>query len=91
MGTIGVSALGRRFLIVWAGQCLSTIGSTLSGVGVAVYVYLETGDATWLGVLAAVSALPFLVVTARSRRASERSSEPATAVARRWWSGVSDS
>jgi MFS family permease len=63
VGTAVVSALGRRFLIVWIGQCLSTIGSTLSGVGVAVYVYLETGSATWLGILAAISSLPFIVAT----------------------------
>lgn len=63
VGTAIVSALGRRFLIVWIGQCLSTIGSTLSGVGVAVYVYLETGSATWLGILAAISSLPFIVAT----------------------------
>lgn len=53
--------LGRRFLTVWAGQTLSVIGSTLSGMGVAVYVFLETGSAAWLGVLTAVAALPYVV------------------------------
>ena len=38
-------ALGPRFVTVWAGQTLSSIGSALSGVGVAVYVFVETGSA----------------------------------------------
>lgn len=37
------------------------VGSTLSGIGVAVHVYLATGDTRWLGLLAAVQAVPFLV------------------------------
>ena len=54
--------LGSRFLRVWFGQAVSTVGSALSGVGVAVFVYLETGSETWLGVLAALGALPFVLV-----------------------------
>ena len=53
--------LGRRFLTVWAGQTLSAIGSTLSAIGAAVYVFVETGSATWLGVLVASAAIPFVV------------------------------
>jgi len=55
------AALGRRFLVVWLGQTLSLVGSAVSGVGVAVWVYLETGSAAWLGVLAAMAALPALL------------------------------
>lgn len=53
--------LGRRFLTVWLGQSLSLVGSTVSAVGVAVWVYLETGSVAWLGGLAAMAALPSLV------------------------------
>ncbi len=53
-----MSTLGHRFFIVWAGQTVSAIGSSLSGVGVAVYVFLETGSAAWLGLLTALAALP---------------------------------
>lgn len=53
--------LGRRFLAVWFGQSLSLVGSAVSGVGVAVWVYLETGSAAWLGTLAALAALPALL------------------------------
>jgi len=56
-----VSTLGHRFLVVWAGQTVSAIGSSLSGVGVAVYVFLETGSAAWLGLLTALAALPYVV------------------------------
>ena len=54
-------ALGRRFLVVWAGQTVSTIGTVLSGVGVAVYVFVETGSAAWLGLLAALSSVPYIL------------------------------
>lgn len=53
--------LGRRFLTVWFGQTVSFVGSAVSGIGVAVWVYLETGSAAWLGVLAALAALPVLL------------------------------
>jgi len=53
--------LGRPFLTVWFGQTVSAIGSMVSGVGVAVWVYVETGSAAWLGVLTALSGVPFLL------------------------------
>lgn len=53
--------LDRRFLTVWFGQTVSTVGSTLSGVGVGVFVFVETGDAAWLGVLAALASIPYVV------------------------------
>ena len=55
--------LGRRFLVFWFGQTVSSIGSTVSGVGIAVWVYLETGSATWLGLLTALTALPALLAS----------------------------
>ena len=57
----GRAPLGRRFMTVWSGQLLSAIGSSLSGVGVAVYVFVETGSAAWLGVLGALASVPFLL------------------------------
>jgi MFS family permease len=56
----GRVGLGTPFLTVWVGQTLSLVGSAISGVGVAVWVYLETGSAAWLGVLAAMASVPFL-------------------------------
>lgn len=54
--------LGGVFWRVWATQTLSIIGSTVSAIGVAVHVYVETGDARWLGALTAVAAAPYLLV-----------------------------
>lgn len=51
--------LGRRFVTVWTGQTLSQIGSVVSAIGVAVFVFVETGSAAWLGLLSAFAALPY--------------------------------
>lgn len=60
-GTPAGSRLGARFLTVWAGQSLSAMGSVLSGVGVAVFVFVETGSAAWLGALAALASVPYVL------------------------------
>lgn len=54
--------LGRRFLTVWAGQSLSQLGSNLAGVGIGVWVFLETGSAAWLGVLVALANVSSILV-----------------------------
>lgn len=53
--------LGRRFLVVWFGQSVSAVGSTLSGVGIAVWVYVQTGSTAWLGALAALASIPYVL------------------------------
>lgn len=58
----GAPQLGRRFLTVWIGQSLSAIGSMLSGIGISVWAFLETGSAAWLGVLIAIGAAPSVVL-----------------------------
>jgi DHA3 family macrolide efflux protein-like MFS transporter len=58
-----VAPLGRRFLTVWAGQTVSTIGSGLTAVGIAVYVFVVTDSLVWLGLLTAVEALPVLLMS----------------------------
>ncbi len=55
--------LGRRFLTVWTGQTISTVGSAVSGVGIAVYVFVTTGSLVWLGLLTAVETLPVLLTS----------------------------
>lgn len=47
---------------MWAGQTLSGIGSSMSAIGVAVYVFVTTGSAVWLGVLSALAAIPAVLV-----------------------------
>jgi MFS family permease len=58
-----VPRLGRRFVTVWAGQTFSTVGSALSGIGIAVYVFVTTGSLAWLGALSALGALPVLMTS----------------------------
>lgn len=62
-GTPGTapSGLGRRFLTVWFGQTVSTIGTYVSGIGAAVYVFTRTGSVIWLGVLSATAGIAVLV------------------------------
>jgi DHA3 family macrolide efflux protein-like MFS transporter len=61
--TADAAPLGRRFLTVWAGQTVSTIGSGLTAVGIAVYVFVLTDSLAWLGLLTAVEALPVLLMS----------------------------
>jgi MFS family permease len=56
------TSLGPAFWRIWSGQAVSTIGSATAGVGVAVYVFLETGNALWLGVLTACAGAPFVLL-----------------------------
>ncbi len=51
----------KQFYVVWSGQTVSAIGSQVSGIGTAVYVFLETGSAVWLGILTALATLPQVV------------------------------
>jgi len=53
--------LSRAFVAVWIGQTVSEVGSMLSAIGAAVYVYLQTGSAVWLGVLSALAAAPAII------------------------------
>lgn len=62
------TSLGPGFWRIWATQTLSIIGSTVSGIGVAVHVYVTTGDARWLGYLTAVAAAPAVLVSPFLRR-----------------------
>ena len=38
----------RSFLIVWAGQLVSLTGTALTGFGLQIFVYLESGSVTRL-------------------------------------------
>jgi DHA3 family macrolide efflux protein-like MFS transporter len=53
----------RAYLIVWAGQFLSLLGSGLTGFALGVYVYRLTGSATTLGLIFALGLLPAILVS----------------------------
>ncbi len=54
--------LGATFWRIWSAQTVSTLGSAVAGIGIAVYVFLESGNALWLGLLMAAAGLPFVVL-----------------------------
>lgn len=50
--------LDRRFLVVWAGQVVSVVGTMISGFGAAVWIFVETDSLLWLSVLIMMATLP---------------------------------
>jgi MFS family permease len=54
--------LGATFWRIWSTQTVSTLGSAIAGFGIAVHVFLESGNALWLGVLVAAGGLPFVLL-----------------------------
>lgn len=53
----------RTFLIVWSGQLVSIVGTSLTWFGLAIWVYLETGSVTQLGVMMLAASLPRIVLS----------------------------
>jgi MFS transporter, DHA3 family, macrolide efflux protein len=52
----------RIFLLVWFGQMISIIGSSLTSFGLGVWVYERTGSATEFAVIAVAAILPGIVI-----------------------------
>jgi hypothetical protein len=50
------------FLVIWAGQLISIVGSGLTNFALGVYVYQNTGSATQLGLVLLAGALPQLLL-----------------------------
>lgn len=48
----------RTFLIVWGGQVVSIIGSSLTWFGISIWVFLDTGSITSLAIILLASQLP---------------------------------
>ena len=53
----------RTFLTVWVGQLVSITGTTLTGFGLQVWVYLETGSVTRLALVSLAFALPSVLLS----------------------------
>jgi DHA3 family macrolide efflux protein-like MFS transporter len=53
----------RTFLTVWAGQLVSITGTTLTGFGLQIWVYLETGSVTRLALVSLAFALPSVLLS----------------------------
>lgn len=53
----------RTFLIVWSGQVVSIVGSTLTWFGISIWVFLETGSVTQLAIVLLASQLPRILLS----------------------------
>jgi MFS family permease len=53
----------RAFLVVWAGQLVSVTGTALTGFGLQVWTYLETGSVTRLALVSLAYALPAIALS----------------------------
>jgi DHA3 family macrolide efflux protein-like MFS transporter len=51
------------FLVVWVGQVVSMLGSSLSGFALSVWVYQRTGSATKFALMAFVTMLPGILLS----------------------------
>lgn len=51
------------FLVVWTGQVVSMLGSSLSGFALSVWVYQRTGSATKFALIAFVTMLPGILLS----------------------------
>lgn len=52
-----------RFLFLWGGELLSTIGSGLTSFGLSVYVFAQTGSAGSMALVALLAFLPTLLLS----------------------------
>jgi DHA3 family macrolide efflux protein-like MFS transporter len=60
---IGPGPNMRTFFVVWAGQLVSLIGTNLTGFGLSIYVYQQTGSVTQLATVMLASQLPQILIT----------------------------
>lgn len=53
----------RRFLVVWAGQTVSSVGSAMTRFALSLWIFERTGQATGIALVWLASALPTVVIT----------------------------
>ncbi len=52
----------KTFFVVWAGQLVSIVGSSLTGFALAIWVYQETGSVTMLAMVMVAATVPGIVI-----------------------------
>ncbi len=52
----------KTFLIIWAGQFVSSVGTAMTRFGLLVWAYEQTGSATALALLGAVGYIPYVLI-----------------------------
>lgn len=53
----------RTFMVVWVGQMVSNLGSAMTGFGLGIWVYQETGSTMRLALIVLASQLPALLIS----------------------------
>ena len=53
----------RKFLLLWGGEFISSIGGGLTSFGLSVYVYQKTGSAASTSLVALLAFLPVLILS----------------------------
>src|SRR4051794_2492558 len=53
----------RAFLMIWAGQVVSSLGSYLTGFALGVWLYQQTGSATLFALITLVTTVPGLLLS----------------------------
>lgn len=62
----------RSFLVIWAGQVVSIVGSGLTGFALAVWIFQETGEATPFALTALFASLPRVLISPLAGAAADR-------------------
>ncbi|SER23731.1 Major Facilitator Superfamily protein [Gracilibacillus ureilyticus] len=53
----------KDFMMIWAGNLVSSVGSGMTAFAVAVYVYQGTGSATWVSIATLLAYLPTILLS----------------------------
>jgi DHA3 family macrolide efflux protein-like MFS transporter len=53
----------RTFFTVWGGQLVSVVGTSLTGFGLSIWVYVETGSVTKLALVSLALAVPAIIIS----------------------------
>ena len=53
----------KKFLLLWCGEFISSIGGGLTSFGLSIYIFQKTGSAASMGLVALLSFLPILLLS----------------------------
>jgi len=58
----GMVIIMKKFMTIWIGELISSIGSGMTAFAIAIYVYQLTGSVTWVSVTALFAYLPTILL-----------------------------
>ena len=76
---MGKTSNFKKFLLLWAGEFISSVGGGLTSFGLGVYVYAQTGSAGSQSLVTLLAFLPMLILSVLSRKCAKRRLYLATA------------